>query len=530
MLVFAELYSLLDQTTKTNEKVAALVDYFSRANAADAIWVLALLSERKIKSIAKTSDLKLWAAELAQIPTWLFDECYQTVGDLAETISHVLPKSSQRLDKPLHEWIGDLLALTNKSVEERKAFITYAWQHLDVQERFVFNKLCTGGFRIGVSQKLIVKAIAKVYGMDESILAHRLMGNWEAQNTDFNTLVLEEGNDDAKPYPFYLAYGLDMPVANLGATTEWQAEYKWDGIRAQLICRNGEMYIWSRGEELVTDKFPELRSLLAVLPNGTVLDGEILAYKDGAILPFQQLQKRITRKKVAKKHVEETPIVFYAYDVLECNGTDCRTKKLLERHFILADLYKQFANAQWFLSARLVFDNWEELAQLRLNAREVQAEGLMLKRLDSSYEVGRKKGDWYKWKLDPYTVDAVLIYAQKGHGRRANLYTDYTFAIWNDAKELVSFTKAYSGLTDKELVAVDAWIKQNTREKFGPVRSVNAELVFELGFEGINYSPRHKSGIALRFPRILRWRTDKKKEDADKLSDLIKWIDTKKEV
>ncbi len=524
---FAELYKTLDQTTKTNEKVDALCQYFLQANELDKIWVLAILCDRKFKSIAKTSELKLWAAQLAEIPQWLFDETYQIVGDLAETISNILPLSKTVIEKPLHVWIDEMVQLKGAEEPLRKEFICNTWLQLDVNQRFVFNKLCTGGFRIGVSQKLVVKALAKAFNITENAFAHRLMGNWDAQHTTFNELLFTQNNSDdlSKPYPFYLAYALDDELNNLGLANNWQAEYKWDGIRSQLIVRNNQIYIWSRGEELVTNKFPELLSLVHNLPNGTVIDGELVGYKNNKILNFNDLQTRITRKNVSKKYLTDVPVAIIAYDLLELDGKDYRQQPLAERRLRLAEIVQAASNDYLKISPTIEFNNWEELTAIRANARQLMAEGLMLKNKTSVYQVGRKKGDWYKWKLEPYTVDAVLIYAQKGHGRRANLYTDYTFAIWNNEGELVPFTKAYSGLTDKELVAVDAWIKQNTREKFGPVRSVNAELVFELGFEGINYSSRHKSGIALRFPRILRWRTDKKKEDADKLSELVKLIE-----
>jgi DNA ligase-1 len=317
-----------------------------------------------------------------------------------------------------------------------------------------------------------------------------------------------------------LAYALEQAPEELGNENDWLAEYKWDGIRGQIIVRNNEIFIWTRGEELVTEKYPELYALKNILPNGTVLDGELMAYKNNTILSFQHLQKRIGRKTVSKKLLAEIPVAFFAYDILEHNGQDIRELPLMHRRELLEKLLANINHAGVvLLSEKVTFSSWSELINIQANARNINAEGLMLKNLNAPYEVGRKKGNWWKWKVSPYTIDAVMIYAMQGHGRRANLFTDYTFAVWDNGA-LVPFAKAYSGLTDKEILAVDKFVKLNTIEKFGPVRSVKAELVFEIAFEGIALSTRHKSGIALRFPRIARWRKDKPAAEANTLDDL----------
>jgi DNA ligase-1 len=404
-------------------------------------------------------------------------------------------------------------------------------------ERFVFNKLLTGGFRIGVSQKLMVNALAKTVDTDPSVIAHRISGNWHASSTDFLELLSEHSLniDFSKPYPFYLAYALEDDPMTLGEAHEWQAEWKWDGIRGQMIKRNNELFVWSRGEELVTEKFPEYQILQTCLSNGTVLDGEILSFeKDsdenskingGIVLPFALLQTRIGRKNITKKQLQEAPIAFFAYDLLELNGEDIRNKSMEERRIELEKIVHQVKHPTLQLSPLIIFSSWDELAKLREQSRIINAEGVMLKRKSSTYQVGRKIGDWWKWKIDPLTIDAVMIYAQKGSGRRSNLYTDYTFAV-KDGDKLVPFTKAYSGLTDKEFAQVDAFVKRNSIEKFGPVRTVKPELVFEIAFEGIAASSRHKSGVALRFPRIHRWRRDKTPDDINTLSDLVKMLET----
>ncbi|HJU45908.1 MAG TPA: ATP-dependent DNA ligase, partial [Chitinophagaceae bacterium] len=403
----------------------------------------------------------------------------------------------------------------------KKDFIIRSWQELDSKERFVFNKLLSSTFRVGVSQKMMVNALAKTVNLEPSIIAHRISGNWDPSTTPYEELLGDQATltDHSKPYPFYLAYALEEKAATLGAPETWQAEWKWDGIRGQIIKRNGLLFVWSRGEDLITDKFPEYKLLTEKLPDGVVIDGEILPVKEGRVLNFNVLQTRIGRKNVTKKQLEEAPAAIYAYDLLEQDGEDIRHLPLQERRQRLTAIVTDAGLPQLLLSPVIDFHSWEDLAALRLTSRENNSEGLMIKRKSSPYQVGRKRGDWWKWKIDPLTIDAVMIYAQKGTGRRSNLYTDYTFAV-KDGDKLVAFTKAYSGLTDKEFAQVDAFVKRNAIEKFGPVRTVKPELVFEIAFEGIAASGRHKSGVALRFPRILRWRRDKKPEEIDTLDHL----------
>ncbi len=523
MLHFSQLVTELDQTNSTNAKVAAMVRFLEVADDRDKVWMMALFSQRRPRRGVKTSLLREWVSEVSSIPLWLVEESYHVVGDLAETLALLLPPPDlSPEDKSLAAWMEQLKTLSSKDDEEKKAFIMAAWQRLDKQERFVFHKLITGGFRLGVSQKLLVRALSSFTGQDRNAIAHRLMGQWTPETATFHDLLLSEdiADDLSRPYPFFLAYPVeDDPQESLGDIGEWQAEWKWDGIRSQLIKRGGEAWLWSRGEELITEKFPELQPLLEQLPDGTVIDGELLPFREHP-LPFQLLQTRIGRKHVAKKHLKEAPCLILAYDLMEWEGQDVREQPLQRRRERLKQLVLDIDMAsQLRMSETLEADSWKALAEGREIARDMYAEGLMLKRKNSAYQVGRKRGDWWKWKVDPLTVDAVMIYAQRGHGRRANLFSDYTFAVW-DGKDLVPVAKAYSGLTDAEMRQVDAWIKQNTLERFGPVRSVRAELVFEIGFEGINWSKRHKSGVALRFPRMLRLRQDKKPAEADQLAFL----------
>lgn len=518
---FAELIARLDGTSKTNEKRTALVEYLAIANDADKLWCVALLTGKRPKRPVKTSLLRQWASDVSGIPLWLFEESYFVVGDLAETVALILPEPTATSEKSLTARMFELQELRKLSEQEIEQAIKTAWNEMSQNERFVFNKLITGGFRIGVSQKLMVKALATHLGEEENLVAHRLMGDWSPLRTNFHDLLEEpDANENlSQPYPFYLAYAIEGDPKDLGDTDLWQFEHKWDGIRGQLIKRKGEIFIWSRGEELVTDRFPELAALLDHLPDDCVIDGEIMAFKAGKPLSFNHLQTRIGRKTLSKGILENSPAVIIAYDLLEWEGKDMRQTALSERRKVLEAIVKDTAQPNLMISDLLPVISWEDAAAYREKSREAFAEGLMVKRKASIYQVGRKRGDWWKWKVDPMCIDAVMIYAMRGHGRRANLFSDYTFAVW-EGENLVPFAKAYSGLTDKEMGEVDRFVKKNTIDRFGPVRSVKAELVFEIGFEGIASSPRHKSGIALRFPRMLRWRRDKKPEEANTLEDL----------
>ncbi len=527
MKLFATLFTALDETTKTNAKVAALVDYFQAAPAKDAIWAVSFLIGRKPRQIVPTRKLRQWAAELAGIPDWLFAASYDVVGDLAETITLILPVSSSTSPRLLHDWVvNSLLPMRNKEEKIQREEILAAWQQMDTAQRFVWNKLITGGFRVGVSQKLVTRALARFSGIDEAVIAHRLMGNWEP-NEEYFAQILSADTEDAdisRLYPFYLAYALDEDIDKLGDVRQWQAEWKWDGIRAQVIKRKGQVFIWSRGEELVTEKYPEIQTAAAGLPDGTVIDGEILPWKDDRPLHFSELQRRIGRKTVGKKLLADVPVILMAYDLLEHDGMDVRGESLGWRDKRLSGLISRLEDHRIIHSPKVSGETWDALTEFKDDARRHGVEGLMLKKKDSPYRVGRRRGDWWKWKVDPLTVDAVLIYAQRGHGRRSGLYTDYTFAVW-DNEGLVPFAKAYSGLTDQEIRRVDRFIRQNTIERFGPVRSVKPELVFEIAFEDIRRSTRHKSGVAVRFPRMARWRTDKAIQDADSLETIKAMID-----
>ncbi len=524
---WAQLFDELDASNKTNDKVAALLTYLNVASDKDKLWLIALFTGRKPKKPIKAMDMRTWAASASNVEPWLFEECYAVVGDIAETIALLFANKNtgETLQFSLAELMQEIVQMASFSQDEKRHLLQERWLQLDKNTCFLYNKFLTGGFRIGVSQQLLVQALSKHLQKPAPEIAHRLMGNWQPTLHTFEELFLQDlaNQEDAKPYPFYLSYPIESDVSELGDIADWQAEWKWDGIRIQLIKRNNQAFLWSRGEELISENFPELIASATHLPNGTVIDGELLAYKNQEALPFNLLQKRITRKKPSAKMIETCPCAIIAYDVLEFDGIDVRSKSLSERRKVLEQIITQNGFGLIQLSPVLDSGNWEMLAKLREESKSQKAEGLMLKRKSSPYQNGRKRGDWWKWKVNPMHIDAVLVYAQKGHGRRADLYTDYTFALWHEGK-LQTFTKAYSGLTDKEMIEVDQFVKKNTLEKFGPVRTVTPQLVFEIGFEGLQESTRHKCGVALRFPRILRWRRDKSAEEANTLEELKKLI------
>ncbi|KTB63246.1 ATP-dependent DNA ligase [Pseudomonas sp. MAFF 301514] len=539
MKAFAELYANLDATTSSNAKLAALQAYFRDAAPEDAAWAVYFLSGGRPRQLVPTRLLRDMATEASGIEPWLFEESYQSVGDLAETISLLLPESTYTSEDGLAVWLEEkLLPLRGLPPLELAERLPALWAQLDQPSLMVCIKLITGSFRVGVSKLLVTRALAAMAELDSKRVAQRLVGYTDLSNRPtaegYLKLIAAESSDEhaqrgGQPYPFFLAHGLAQPVeqfdALLGAPADWQVEWKWDGIRAQLVKRDGRLWIWSRGEELVTERFPELHSLVSGLPDGTVIDGEIVVWK-GAVQPFALLQQRIGRKTLSKKVLEDAPVAVLAYDLLEHRGEDWRNHTQAERRAQLEQVVNQCDQPALLASPLLTATTWEALAEQREASRSLGVEGMMLKARDGLYGVGRTKdmGVWWKWKVDPFSVDAVLIYAQRGHGRRASLYSDYTFAVWDgppgSERSLVPFAKAYSGLTDEEMRKVDAIVRKTTVEKFGPVSSVTPSLVFELGFEGIALSKRHKSGIAVRFPRMLRWRQDKTVDEADSLATL----------
>ena len=516
---FTDLYLRLDATTKTNDKVAAMREYFDQTPAEDACWAVAALSGKGITRTVRSGLLRQWASEVSGYKPWLIDRCYRVVGDLSEALALIVPDTpeSAQSDESLHRVVEDRLQpLAMLDEAGQKKIVMQAWADFDRDERFMFHKLLRGALRVGVSRRLVVRALAEVAGIDTAVVDHRLTGTWQPTADNYRALLAEESEAGSpnKPYPFMLASPLEAEPKTLGDLDNWQVEWKWDGIRAQLIRRKGEVYLWSRGEEPVADGFPEVIAAANTLPHDAVLDGELLAWEDGRALPFTQLQKRIGRKNVEMSLFPEVPVVFMAYDLLESQGEDLRNQPIHQRRGTLDQLIANTTGIE--ISPVVEAEDWTAIAEAVHNARDRGVEGVMLKDKQSVYEVGRVRGPWWKWKADPYTIDAVLVQGQQGSGRRAGLYTSYTFAVW-DQGELVPVTKAYSGLSNNEIEKVDRFIRKHTTARHGPVRVVEPELVFEIAFEGLQESTRHKSGVAFRFPRMSRWREDKQPKDADTL-------------
>ena len=528
---FAQLYDAIDRTTSTKAKVEAMAAYFASAPPVDAAWAVYFLTGRRLKRLVSYIAIRDWTLAATGLEGWLLEECYSVVGDGAETAALVLDQlpTAPLDDLTLSEWVEErILRLRTLDPQSQQTRVTAWWRSLDRLQRFILLKLLTGELRVGVSQTLVVRALAQAANLPATTIAARLMGDWTPSAEWFGSVLSHEATatDRSRPYPFFLASPLESDVSTLGEPGEWLAEWKWDGIRAQLVKRDGAVHLWSRGEEVITHRFPEITAAATRLPDGTVLDGEVLAFRDDRPLPFAALQQRIGRQKQIAQLVRAVPVVFMTYDILEQEGVDIRQVPQRERRERLLSLLALRGaepdgpvppgSGVLRASPIVTASSWEDLAAFRAGARERGVEGLMLKRLTSGYGVGRRRGDWWKWKIDPFTIDAVLIYAQPGSGKRASLLTDYTFGVW-DGDRLVPIAKAYSGLTNEEIGEMDRWIRRNTRERFGPVRHVDPVHVFELGFEAIARSTRHQSGIAVRFPRMLRWRRDKQAAEADTL-------------
>lgn len=517
---FAQLYEELDQTTRTAEKVAALRRYFQEADPACAAWALYILTGRRLTRAVSSRLLRQWVCDETGVPPWFVDECYGAVGDLAETLALLVQGAETPINVPLREIIEQrVMPLRHASEQEKRHTVVQTWRELDKLQLFLYHKLLSGEFRVGVAQTLVIRAFGEAASVPQAVMTHRLMGGWKPTADEYRRLLApgDAAEDPARPYPFFLAHPLDRPLADLGNPADWRAEWKWDGIRAQMIRRGGEGVLWSRGQEILNPQFPELVQASAALPDGVVLDGEIVAWEEGRPLAFQMLQRRLNRKRVQPSLWPDVPVAFLAFDLLEWQGRDIRARSQDARREQLADLLNSLGeHSHLRLSPTVPFDDWDDLTAQHATAREQNAEGLMLKGRASTYGVGRERGTWWKWKLEPYRLDAVLMYAQRGHGRRAGLFTDYTFGVWSKG-ELVPVARAYSGLTDEEIREVDRLIRQLSTGRHGPLRSVEPKLVFELAFQGVQRSRRHKAGLALRFPRIARWRRDKTPQDADDL-------------
>ena len=545
---FGNLINNLEQCNSTKKKINLISVFIKDIDPRDGSWILLLLMSTRQKRVITGRRLKDILQASFRMPSWLIDDCFAQVGDSAETISLLWPQLKSELtdaniecsevynklfnepkeSKPLHWWMETLLpAIKDATETTQNRLILKLWSDIADQDHYLTNKLITGGFRNGVSKGLVVKSIAQAYELDESTVLERLMKPIEINNIWFQELThpvsINRTDRGAIPYPFYLASPVEIEKIKETPPADWRLEYKWDGIRGQLIKRDTGAYLWSRGEELVNHVFPEIIEMAENLPDGTVLDGEILCWQKDVRKPmaFASLQRRLGRKTVNKKLLKECPTVFLAYDILEHKSIDIRAYNLRDRLKLLESVQLNYNHPCLVIDNEKEFAEWEELIQLRDRARLEGAEGLMIKKISSHYLSGRKRGYWWKYKHDPMTLDAVLIYAQAGTGKRANLFTDYTFALWDDSnkyskdRKLVTFAKAYSGLNNSELMELDKWIRTHTIERYGPTRVVEQKQIFEIAFEGVMESKRHKCGLAVRFPRIHRWRIDKPVMEAD---------------
>ncbi len=536
---FVKLFNALDAENSLNNKVDLLISYFELNNEINNIWTISLLMGKVNKRYLTGKLLRIYYSQIYNLPIWLIENCYSKVGDSAEVISLLLKgkvneRDLKKKDISLDKLMNSTLNKLSKEDDEiKKETLKYLWENIPNENHLVFNKLLTGGFRVGVSKGLITKSIAKMVSIDQSIILHRLMGNIAISVDTYKTLINKKINNNEfayKPYPFQLAKNFEENIKKQSVKS-FQFEWKWDGIRSQIIKRGNDITIWTRGEEIVDNSFPELIDLISSIDDNVVFDGEIIAWDKLKDSPkdFSFLQKRLGRKSPSLKIKNEIPVIFMAYDLLEINGKDIRDNILSERRSYLEVIFKyhkekygEFSN-QFKITQLHNITDWQNLENFRNKARNYKTEGLVIKYKNSKYLTGRKAGGWLKFKTDPMQLDGVLIYAKVGSGKRANLFTDYSFALWNDDK-LVKFASAYTGLNNDEIIKLDRWIRKNTLEKFGPVRSVKPELVFEISFDNIQISNRHKSGIALRFPRISKWRTDKRIEDADTLQNAFKLL------
>ncbi|MGB3491919.1 MAG: hypothetical protein WBA57_04275, partial [Elainellaceae cyanobacterium] len=466
---FTQLFQAVDSTTSTHEKVGALEDYFRAEKPANAVWALYLLLGKTRKRLVTSSVLRRVFLQISDIPEWLFKDCYSHVGDSAEVIALLLRDAplerSSAADIALKDWMETIIpkVKTAESDEEISTLVTSWWSALNFTEVFVLNKVLTGAFRIGVSSKLVIRGLAAAFEIPEAVLAHRLMGDFQPTVEFYTQLTSPEAAEvsPSQPYPFFLASPLEVDRFQNALMSDWQAEWKWDGIRAQIIKRAGEVFIWSRGEDLITPQFPELEEAFQLVPDGYVFDGEIVCWDHERDRPasFNALQTRLGRKRVTQKLRTENPAYFLAYDLLERDGEDIREIALGDRRQFLTEIFRQVkstgGNSEAAQSTTqhakkssskssskksnpselasnldairmtesLEFSTFDDLSQYRAQSREAGAEGLVIKALDSPYLVGRKRGYWWKYKVDPMTLDAVLIYAQAGSGKRANLFT-----------------------------------------------------------------------------------------------------------
>ncbi|MEO1503881.1 MAG: cisplatin damage response ATP-dependent DNA ligase [Pseudomonadota bacterium] len=548
MTPFAQLLTSLVFTPSRNSKLRLLMRYFDKAPDPDRGWALAAIAGEMDLRAVQPSVIRGLVEE--RVDPVLFRLSYDYVGDLAETVSLIWPAEPEGTSVRLSD-VVDQLAAASRS--ETPALLVRLFDQLPPEERFALIKLATGGMRVGVSARLAKTALSEwagEQGVDAPV--ERIEELWHGLEPPYVALFQWLSGGGPEPdvdlslafRPMMLAHPIDAALysadelkanaeseeatrarlAERLAPSDFAAEWKWDGIRVQAVATDNGRKIYSRTGEDIGHSFPDL--VEAMRWRGCV-DGELLVVRDGEVAPFSDLQKRLGRKTVSAKMLREFPAHIRAYDLLHDGETDLRGRPFAERRTRLEAWASENEADRLDLSGIVDFAQWDALAEIRAGARAAAQEGLMLKRRDAVYVGGRPIGQWFKWKRDPLTADCVLMYAQRGHGKRSSYYSDYTFGAWRggeDGPELTPVGKAYSGYTDEELLKLDRWIRNNTTDRFGPVRAVKTELVFEVAFDAVQVSTRHKSGVAMRFPRIKRIRWDKPAHEADRLETLQRMI------
>jgi len=514
MRLFGQLLQACLQEPKTLQKISLLSDYFNEESPENMPMALHFLMGENMGRFCSGRQLREWAAQLLGLPDWLVDESYEALGDNSETISLLFPNKPSSLAHDLKAVCERIQQLKSEPIDVKKDWIIDVWSKSSRDDIYTFNKLLGGGIRIGASKKNVLKALSRTVHLDVDILEQRLLGTWEPTKIAYDALVNPDdiAGKGTCPYPFFLASPIQDVDATLMPFSDWQIEPKWDGIRAQLVHRQEGTQLWSRGNDLISDQFPDILDSASELPYG-VYDGEVLAWGADGPQPFADLQKRLNRKKVTRQLLASIPCIMMLYDCLEFEGVDVREQALHERCKKIRDLRPPF-----YTSNPLTLNGVSALNDYVKNARNNRVEGVIIKRLSSAYKSGRVRGDWWKLKVDPLLLDVVIMYAQKGKGIRSGLFTDYTFGVW-DNNQLVPIGKAYSGLTNDEIKQVHQILNNHLTDRFGPVRGVSPCVVLEVAFDSIQESPRHKSGLALRFPRINRLRLDKPVEEANSLED-----------
>jgi DNA ligase-1 len=513
---FAELLEALLFTPSRNGKLRLMIRYFQETPDPERGWALAALTGALSFPGAKPAQIR--ALVLGRVDAELFAWSYDFVGDLAETVSLIWP------ERPGANHVPDLTDIVDALTTAPRGSVgglIEAWlDALDATGRWALLKLMTGGMRIGVSARLAKTAVAELGAVRIDQVEEVWHGLRPPYAALFHWLTAGGPQPDTGEQPVFVPLMLANPLEPDELTAlnpaDYLAEWKWDGIRVQLSCRGGERRIYTRTGDEVSGAFPDL---MAALPDGVILDGELLVGSFEQVAPFNDLQQRLNRKSVTARMRADYPEFVRLYDALWIEGEDLRKLPLTDRRARLEQWYRARPRPRLDLSPIIELADWETLSTLRDGARAQGIEGLMLKRRDAPYLAGRPKGPWFKWKRGALTLDCVLMYAQRGHGKRSSFYSDYTFGAWRDT-ELVPVGKAYSGFTDAELLLLDKWIRAHTTQKYGPVREVERGLVLEIAFDSVHRSTRHKSGLAMRFPRVHRIRWDKPAGEADRVETL----------